>query len=171
MSVSRSQVILGLDPGLRDTGFGAIEVTPGQERLITCGSFQTKRTDDLSARLASLDDQCTTLLTKTHPDLVVIEQLFFSKNVKTAMAVSHARGVLLLATYRKKTPLIELSPLQLKQGITGYGRADKKQIQMMIKMILKLPAVPKPDDAADALALAICGAPIARLRLPFSSHP
>ncbi len=162
MNTNRPSVVLGLDPGLRDTGYGVIQILRGAEHLVMYGSLQTERRDDLPTRLASLFKQCQTLLAKTRPQIVVIEQLFFSKNAKTAMAVSHARGVLLLATQLAKTPMIELSPMQLKQGISGYGKADKKQIQTMVKLILNLSDIPKPDDAADALALAICGAHIAR---------
>lgn len=171
MSTNRPSVILGLDPGLRDTGYGIIRLLRGAEHVMAYGSLQTERRDDLPTRLDSLFKQCQALLAKTRPGIVVIEQLFFSKNAKTAMTVAHARGILLLCAQRANIPIIELSPLQLKQGIAGYGKADKKQIQTMVKQILHLEEIPKPDDAADALALAICGAHIARTQSFFPARP
>jgi len=147
--------ILGLDPGTARTGYGVIEKIRNNLRCLEYGCFETPKHKTAGARLALLEKALLRVLKDYKPDQVAVERLFFFKNLKTAMPVSEARGVLLLTLARKNIPTIELSPLQVKMAITGYGRADKKQIQRMVKEILKLKEVPKPDDAADALALAI----------------
>lgn len=153
-----SRVILGIDPGLADTGFGVIEESAGQLRCLTYGSIKTKKGLSLSARIMELEKELDKIIKKYQPDLAGVEQLFFCNNAKTALLVGQARGVVLLTLAKNKLPLLEFTPLQVKQAITGYGSADKKQIQQMVKLILSLKEIPRPDDAADALAIAICGA-------------
>ncbi len=150
--------ILGFDPGLADTGFGVICRENNKLKYLTCGSIKTKAGKVFSARLLEIYDEASQLLAEYKPDLVVVEKLFFAKNTKTAIDVSQARGVLLLAIVEKKINLLELTPLQIKQAISGAGQASKRQVGLMVKSLLQLSAVPKPDDAADALAIAIAGA-------------
>jgi len=157
ISRQRAVTILGLDPGVADLGYGLILKTGAQLEARAYGSLQTLKGGAAAARLLKLADGLEKLIKTHQPDLAVVESLFFAKNVTTGMAVSQARGVILLILERAKVPILELTPLQVKQGICGYGRADKKQVQKMVQILLKLKTVPKPDDAADALALAICG--------------
>lgn len=148
-------IILGIDPGLATVGFGVIT----KENNIECtdyGVISTKKEDTLPKRLNIIYTAMESLIHKYKPDAVAVEELFFNTNVKTAINVAHARGVILLSALNNKCPLYEYTPLQIKQGLTGYGRADKKQIQNMVAMLLSLKIIPKPDDAADALAVAIC---------------
>ncbi len=148
--------ILGFDPGTALTGWGFLTYTPSSSFTdITCDCITTIPKLDLAERLIQIHTQTTRLITKFQPQAIVVEKLFFNTNAKTAMSVGHARGVLLLAAKQSGIPIFEYTPLQIKQTITGYGRAEKKQVQFMVKSILKLQAVPKPDDAADALAAAI----------------
>ncbi|MFA6227696.1 MAG: crossover junction endodeoxyribonuclease RuvC [Patescibacteria group bacterium] len=163
MVKTKPHIILGIDPGIADTGFGVIEENCGQFRLLDYGSIKTDKKKSLSLRLLALHEQLTALVKKHQPELAVVEQLFFCTNVKTALIVGQARGVILLTLMQNQLELIELTPLQVKQGLTGYGQADKKQVQQMVKIILNLKTSPKPDDAADALAMAICGAGINKL--------
>ncbi len=151
-------IIMGVDPGTATTGFGVLEKTKRELNCLDYGAIITSRDDPQEARLNRIYNQITKLLAKHQPKIIVVEKLFFFKNLKTAMPVSEARGVILLAIAKKKIKMIELTPLEIKMGICGYGRADKKQIQQMVKRILELDKIPKPDDAADALAAAICGA-------------
>ena len=148
-------IILGIDPGIADTGFGVIEENRGQLKLVAYGSIKTNKKDELSIRLLELHQQLAKIIDKYQPELAVVEQLFFCTNVKTALIVGQARGTILLTLAQSKTKIAELTPLQVKQGLTGYGQADKKQIQQMVKIILNLKTIPKPDDAADALAVAM----------------
>lgn len=150
--------ILGFDPGLADTGFGVIAKENNKFQYLTCGSIKTKAGQNFSSRLLEIYDEASQLLLEYQPDLVVVEKLFFAKNTKTAIDVSQARGVLLLAIVAKKINLLELTPLQIKQAIASTGQASKRQVGLMVKNLLQLSAVPKPDDAADALAIAIAGA-------------
>ncbi|MFA6594280.1 MAG: crossover junction endodeoxyribonuclease RuvC [Candidatus Buchananbacteria bacterium] len=156
-------IILGIDPGIADTGFGVIEENHGQLKLLAYGSIKTNKKEELSLRLLDLQRQLSAVINQYQPELAVVEQLFFCANVKTALIVGQARGIILLTLAQHKIQLVELTPLQVKQGLTGYGQADKKQIQQMVKIILNLKIIPRPDDAADALAMAVCGAGINNL--------
>jgi len=149
-------IILGIDPGIADTGFGVIKKTNDSFRAEAFGAITTKKTDTLADRLQELFDEIKGLIKKHKPERIAVEQLFFAKNAKTAITVAHARGVILLAARTAGCEVHEYTPLQVKQAITGYGAADKNQIQHMVKTILALKNIPKPDDAADALAIAIC---------------
>lgn len=149
-------IILGIDPGIADTGFGVIKKTNGGFRTLAHGTITTKKTDALADRLAQLFAAVRGLIKKHKPTRIAVEELFFAKNAKTAMTVAHARGVILLSAHEAGCVVEEYTPLQVKQALTGYGAADKRQIQHMVKTILSLKTIPKPDDAADALAIAIC---------------
>lgn len=149
-------IILGIDPGTATTGYGLIEEKAGKVMLVDYGVITTKPENTPEQRLEILYDQLTDLIEEYNPDEIAVEELFFSTNVKTAMSVSQARGVILLATQKCGIPLSEYTPNQVKNGICGYGGADKKQVQKMVQMLLSLKEVPKPDDAADAVAIAIC---------------
>lgn len=151
-------IILGFDPGIATIGFGVIESDRVRQRLITYGAIQTKAGQDLAVRLAQIYYDSLELIEKFKPDAISIEELFFNTNLKTGISVAHGRGILLLAGQNSGVPLYEYTPLQVKQGVVGYGRADKKQVMEMVKCLLKMDCVPKPDDAADALAVAICHA-------------
>ena len=148
--------ILGIDPGYATVGFGIIEGDRGRQRLVQYGAIRTSAGGAFAARLKQVFDDTCFLIRQFSPDAIAIEELFFNKNEKTAMQVSHARGVLLLAGEMMGVPLFEYTPLQVKQAITGYGRAEKQQMMEMVRRHLGLHEVPKPDDAADALAVALC---------------
>ncbi len=155
-------IILGIDPGTATTGYGIIE--SAKRGILSClgyGCIETSKTETAGSRLLTLEKELQKILAKYKPDIVCVERLYFFKNLKTAMPVSEARGVILLAIAKKNLPVYELTPLQAKMAITGYGRAEKKQVSRMVKEILKLKEVPKPDDASDALAMAIACAQIA----------
>ena len=158
-------VVLGIDPGTATTGYGIIKkIKNGKLKIkntLKCLDYGLIQTDPkLSApeRLKKLYNNLTKIVQKHKPDILAIENVYFFKNLKTAMPVSQAKGVILLAAAKKKIPVYEFTPLQMKMTITGYGRAEKQQIQKMIQRLLNLKEVPKPDDAADALGIAICGA-------------
>lgn len=146
---------MGIDPGTGIVGFGVIESNGLNHKMIDAGVIRTpaKQKDDI--RLKTIFDSITEIINLHNPDYFVIEKLFFARNVTTAMSVSQARGVMLLAANIKGIPIVEYTPLQIKQALTGYGMADKHQIQEMVKIQLKLKQVPKPDDCADALAAAL----------------
>lgn len=148
-------IIIGIDPGLALMGFGVIESDGYRFKMLDYGVVETPAHTSEPDRLLMLWRGLNELLDKYKPDAVGIEELFFNKNVKTAISVGQARGVALLAVKNNGIPLYEYTPLQVKQAVVGYGRAEKKQIQMMVKTILNLRDIPKPDDAADALAVAI----------------
>lgn len=148
-------IVLGLDPGTARVGYGILKKDGASLLCLEYGCFETPKHKTAGERLVLLEKGLARVLSRYKPTVAVVERLFFFKNLKTAMPVSEARGVLLLTVARKKILTIELSPLQVKMAITGYGRADKKQMQRMVKEILKLKEVPRPDDAADALSLAI----------------
>lgn len=150
--------ILGFDPGIATIGFGVIQSDRVGQQLITYGAIQTEAGRKLSVRLSQIYSDALELIEKFRPDAISIEELFFNTNLKTGISVAHGRGVLLLAGQNTGVPLYEYTPLQVKQGVAGYGRADKKQVMEMVKRLLKIDYVPKPDDAADALAVAICHA-------------
>ncbi len=150
--------ILGIDPGFGRMGYGVVEqVGRDQYRALTHGCVQTDAGASFGKRLLEIEQACTELLSEFSPELMAIEQLYFSKNVTTGMRVSHARGIIVASAARADVPSIDLNPMQIKQIITGHGTADKAQMQRMIQMMLSLKEIPKPDDAADALAIALCG--------------
>lgn len=151
-------VILGLDPGIDRLGYGVITVDGPQAIPVTFGVLTTRRGDALPQRLRDLHEALVELL-RTHPcDRVCVEQLYFSKNVKTATVVGEARGVILLTCALAGRAVVEVSPQAVKQAVAGYGAAEKRQVQRMVQALLRLPTLPKPDDAADALAVALAGA-------------
>ena len=149
--------ILGIDPGTGILGFGVIDVDKnGKAQLVDAGVIRTPVKEDDAVRLQTIYEELTDIITNTKPEAMAVEKLFFAANVTTAMTVAQARGVVLLAGMQNSLAIHEYTPLQIKQALTGYGRAEKKQIQEMVKIILGLKEIPKPDDAADALATAIC---------------
>jgi len=147
--------ILGIDPGTGILGFGVIEYSKNSTSLIDAGVIRTPAKEDDAVRLKIIFDELSEIIATTKPDAMSVEKLFFAQNVTTAMTVAQARGVVLLAGKQAGLDIFEYTPLQIKQALTGYGRADKNQIQEMVKVILKLNEKPKPDDCADALAAAI----------------
>ncbi len=147
--------ILGIDPGTGILGFGIIEVTRGKSQLVDAGVIRTPVKEDDAVRLQTIFEELTGIIAETKPQEMSVEKLFFAQNVTTAMTVAQARGVVLLAGQQAGLKIFEYTPLQIKQALTGYGRAEKKQIQEMVRVILHLQVVPKPDDCADALAAAI----------------
>ena len=147
--------ILGIDPGTGILGFGVIEVLKGKTTLVDAGVVRTPAHTPLDERLVEIYESLKQIIAETKPDEMSIEKLYFAQNVTTAISVSHARGVAMLAGKQAGLVIYEYTPLQIKQGLTGYGRADKKQIQEMVRVILSLKEVPKPDDCADALAAAL----------------
>lgn len=147
--------ILGIDPGTGILGFGIIDVVKGKMSLVDGGVIRTPAKEDDAVRLQTIFEEITDIIAETKPAEMAVEKLFFAQNVTTAMTVSQARGVVLLAGKQAGLEIFEYTPLQIKQSLTGYGRAEKKQIQEMVRVILQLKEVPKPDDCADALAAAI----------------
>ena len=158
--------ILGIDPGYAIVGFGLIETDGGQARMKTYGAITTPAGLPLSKRLLQIDRDMEQLLRTLRPEAVAVEELFFNTNHTTGIAVAHSRGVILCAVERYAAPLFEYSPSQVKAAVTGYGKADKRQVMDMTRRLLKLHALPKPDDAADALSVALCHARSATSRLP-----
>ncbi len=150
--------ILGIDPGIAIVGFGLIESERGSVRMLQYGAVTTAAGLPLATRLVQIENDMTALLSQLKPDEIAIEELFFSKNITTGIAVAHGRGVILCTAERLGVPVFEYTPMQVKQAVVGYGLAEKRQVMDMTKRLLKLKAVPKPDDAADALAIAICHA-------------
>lgn len=150
--------IIGVDPGIAITGWGVVEssATDDQVHLVAYGAITTPAHTPLPNRLQTIYAELGELLAQWQPGSAALEELFFSKNVKTAMSVGHGRGVAMLALANAGLTIAEYKPLEVKQAITGYGGADKLQVQTMVKLLLKLPDIPRPDDAADALAVAIC---------------
>ena len=148
--------ILGIDPGYGITGFGLIEAQRGQFRRLRCGAITTPPNTDFSWRLEVIYNDITELLRVTQPDVVAIEELFFGQNVTTGIGVAQARGVVLLAIRQAGLEVYSYKPMQVKQALVGYGNATKHQMQDMTKRLLHLNAMPKPDDAADAIAIALC---------------
>jgi len=149
-------IILGIDPGIAKVGYGVIEKKGKQEPcLVGYGCLKTKSSEDLSKRLLKIYQDLKKIIKKYKPDLLAIENIYFAKNTKTAINVAKAIGIILLAAEEAKLPLVEISPLQIKQSLTTFGRADKKQVQEMVKIFLKMKKIPEPDDAADALAIAL----------------
>lgn len=149
--------VLGIDPGTSRIGYGIIEKKGNHYQAVSYGLIEPPSHFSPSLKLKAIYEEITRLIELHQPDLFSIEELFYFKNAKTVISVAQARGVILLAAENQKTPVFECTPLQVKQGITGYGRADKNQIAAMVKMLLKLEKIPKPDDITDGLAIAITG--------------
>lgn len=165
MATQEPRITIGIDPGTAILGFGVVE-GDGDSRIVDYGVIETPSDLDMPNRLVILHDAVTNLLKQHKPDELAIEQLFFARNVTTAIAVGQARGVVLLAAAQQDVPVTEYSPSEIKNAIVGYGKADKRQIQEMVRILLALDHVPQPDDAADALAVALCHAQTRQ----FASH-
>ncbi len=148
--------ILGIDPGVATVGYGVIDYEAGRFRHVRHGIIKTAAHQPLSLRLLEISHDMQELIDMFRPDAVSMEELFFSKNITTGIAVAHARGVLLLECRRANLPIYQYNPMQVKMAVTGYGAAEKKQVMEMTRRLLALDALPRPDDAADALAVAIC---------------
>lgn len=158
--------ILGIDPGYATIGFGLVEADRGQVHMVTYGAITTPAGIPLSRRLYQISVDMEELISQVKPDVVVVEELFFNTNITTGIAVAHGRGVILCAAEKCGIPLYEYTPSQVKVAVTGYGKAEKQQVMDMTKRLLKLKSIPRPDDAADALALALCHARSFTSRLP-----
>ncbi|BCY18366.1 MAG: crossover junction endodeoxyribonuclease RuvC [Chloroflexi bacterium] len=159
-------LVLGVDPGTATTGYGLVRVLEnGDLQSVTYGVISTPKNTNPEERLLSIYSEILELISLHSPDTAAVEKLFFSRNVTTALAVGQARGVVLLALAQCKVHLSEYTPMEIKQAIAGYGGADKSQVQMMVKAILNLDDIPRPDDAADALAVAICHSTSYRYRI------
>ena len=158
--------ILGIDPGYATIGFGLVEADRAQLHMVTYGAITTPAGLPLSRRLYQIGTDMEELIAQLKPDVIAIEELFFNTNITTGIAVAHGRGVLLYAAEKCGIPLYEYTPSQVKLAVTGYGKAEKHQVMDMTKRLLKLKAIPRPDDAADALALAVCHARSYTSRLP-----
>ena len=149
-------LILGIDPGYAIVGFGLVEAAQGKYRMAACGAINTPAGVRLPARLWRIATDLEELISQFHPDVMAIEELFFNTNITTGIAVAHGRGVILLEAERSGVPVFEYTPMQVKQAVAGYGGADKRQVMLMTQRLLKMKEIPRPDDAADALAIAIC---------------
>lgn len=154
--------VLGIDPGTGILGFGVIQVDKGKAQLVDAGVIRTPVHEDDAVRLQTIFDELTDIIAATQPQIMSVEKLFFARNVTTAMTVSQARGVVLLCGKQAGLEIFEYTPMQIKMAVTGYGKADKKQVQEMVRVILGLKDVPKPDDAADAIAAALTHAQTVR---------
>lgn len=153
-----NSIILGIDPGIADTGFGVISNNNGKLTGLDYGTIKTSAKFNLPDRLEIINIELDKLIKKYRPNLIGIEELFFCNNAKTALIVGQARGVVVLTAKQNRIRTVEFTPLEVKQAVSTYGRASKPQVQKMVKIILNLKELPKPDDAADALAIAICAA-------------
>ncbi len=168
--------IFGIDPGSVRTGYGCVDTSHSRHRLVTCGALSAPPGSLLPERLHVIHDGLARLLRESAPDCVVVEALFHARNARSALVLGHARGVAVLAAVEAGLPLVEYSPAEVKLAIVGYGRADKTQMQQMVRLLLGLAAPPRPHDAADALAVAIChahsgsSAPAARARARLPRH-
>ncbi len=149
-------IIMGIDPGIAILGFGIVKYQANKFTVMDYGAVTTAAGTPMSERLKILYRELTEIIAEHQPDAFAVEELFFNKNIKTALTIGHARGVTVLAAANSCVPIYEYTPLQVKQAVVGYGRAEKKQVQQMVKILLNLREVPKPDDVADALAVAIC---------------
>ena len=149
-------MIFGIDPGSERTGYGCVETDGSRHRIVTCGAITSARSASLPDRLLAIHTGLSALLAECRPDCVAIENLFFATNVRSALKLGHARGVAMLAAVEAGLPVVEYTPAEIKRAVVGYGRAEKPQVQQMVKILLGLAAVPSPHDAADALAVAIC---------------
>ncbi len=150
--------ILGIDPGVATVGFGVIDSERGRQSFVRCGVITTPAHTPLSSRLDRIYSDMGELVSTFRPDAAAVEELFFNTNITTGISVAEGRGVILLALFRAGVPIFEYTPLQVKQAVVGYGRAEKAQVIDMVRRILNLSATPKPDDAADAVAIALCHA-------------
>lgn len=159
-------IILGIDPGFAIVGFGLVESGQAGQRLLSCGAITTPAGLPLPKRLWQIAQDLDTVIGRFHPDAMAVEELFFRNNVTTGIGVAQARGVILVAAERQGVPIFEYTPSQVKQAVVGYGRAEKRQVMEMTRRLLNLSAVPKPDDAADAVAVALCHARTLTSRLP-----
>lgn len=148
--------VLGIDPGVATIGFGLVEVDRSRQMLLRYGVITTPAGLPLSRRLLQISEDMAELLRQFKPQEMAVEELFFTKNITTGIAVAHGRGVILLAAEQAGVPVYEYTPMQVKQAVAGYGGADKRQVMLMTQRLLKMKEIPRPDDAADALALAIC---------------
>ena len=151
-------LIFGIDPGYAIVGFGVLESAGGRQRLVRCGAINTPAGMALPARLLQIARDMETLIGQFHPQAMAIEELFFNHNVTTGIGVAQARGVILMTAEKLSVPVYEYNPSQVKQAVVGYGKAEKRQVMDMTKRLLGLSSVPKPDDAADAVAIALCHA-------------
>lgn len=151
-------IVLGIDPGIATVGFGVIKAEGNRQSLVRCGVIKTSSGIRLALRLNQIFEDARELIDAYKPDAIAIEELFFNTNLKTGISVAHGRGVLILAGEERGIPMFEYTPLQVKQTVAGYGRAGKKQVMEMVRRLLTMDEVPRPDDAADALAIAICHA-------------
>ena len=149
-------IIMGIDPGFAITGYGIVKYEGNKFSPLEYGAVTTKASVPFAQRLLQLDSKLTEIIEKYRPEAISVEELFFNKNIKTAIMAAHGRGIALAAASRSGAEVFEYTPLQVKQAVVGYGRADKAQVQQMVNVILNLPGIPKPDDVADALAVAIC---------------
>lgn len=162
-------IILGIDPGIATTGYGIVgKLKTGGTVALDYGVIRTPKEETLPVRLAMLEEGVNRILDKYSPEEIALEELFFTKNITTGIAVAQARGVILLTCIKKCAHLFEYTPMQIKQALTGYGKADKQQMQQVVASILRLKTVPRPDDAADALAVALCHAQTARFSEQFA---
>lgn len=149
-------IIMGIDPGFAITGYGIVKYEGNKFSPLEYGAVLTKAATPFAQRLLQLDEELTAVIEKYKPEAISVEELFFNKNIKTAIMAAHGRGIALAAAARSGAEVFEYTPLQVKQAVVGYGRAEKAQVQQMVKVILNLPCIPKPDDVADALAVAVC---------------
>ena len=166
-------LILGIDPGFAIVGFGVVEAGRNQQRLIRCGTITTQAGIALPARLRQISDDMEQLILQFRPEAMAVEELFFSTNVTTGIGVAQARGVILVAAERNGVPIYEYTPGQIKQAVVGYGKAEKRQVMDMTRRLLRLQSVPRPDDAADAVAVALCHARsfTSRMQNPDAARP
>ena len=148
--------IFGIDPGSRRTGYGCVETDGRRARLVTCGAISASADEPFPQRLAIIHRQLTELLRSCRPECVAVENLFHANNVRSALKLGHARGVAMLAAIEAGCELVEYTPAEVKRAVVGYGRAEKPQVQQMVKLLLGMPQIPAPHDAADALAVALC---------------
>ncbi|MGC8782265.1 MAG: crossover junction endodeoxyribonuclease RuvC [Anaerolineae bacterium] len=165
-------IVLGIDPGTATTGYGVVEEdAAGEARLVRCGVIETPAAAAMPQRLLTIHQRVAGLIAEARPAAIAVEELFFKRNVTTALTVGQARGVVLLAAAQAGVPVFEYKPAEVKQALVGYGNAEKAQIQEMVRMLLDLPAVPRPDDAADAVAVAVCHLHSRRLRCLMDGQP
>lgn len=158
--------VLGIDPGFAIVGFAVLETERNENRLRSCGVITTQAGIPMPRRLLQIGEDLEALISRFQPDAMAVEELFFNTNVTTGIGVAQARGVILFMGEKLGVPVFEYTPLQVKQAVAGYGRAEKRQVMEMTRRILNLPAIPKPDDAADAVAIALCHARSSTSRLP-----
>jgi crossover junction endodeoxyribonuclease RuvC len=166
--------VFGIDPGSERTGYGCVESDGRRQHLVACGTIAALSVESFPARLARIHRELSAALAHSRPDCVAVESVFHSANVRSALKLGHARGVAVLAAVEAGCPVVEYSPSEIKRAVVGYGRAEKQQIQHMVKLLLGLPALPAPHDAADALAVAIChmhSVPLSSARESAPSEP